>query len=57
MNKLTKENADTVMANLAKLVKNDPELLSNMNEWLDELHDQDTFGTEGQLDPRGDQRD
>lgn len=27
-----------------------------LNEWLDELNSQDVFGTEGQNDPRGDQR-
>src|SRR3990167_689683 len=28
----------------------------DLNRFLDELADQDAFGTEGQLDPRGDQR-
>lgn len=28
-----------------------------LNEALDELLNDDAFGTEGQLDPRGDQRD
>jgi hypothetical protein len=29
----------------------------DLNRFLDELADQDAFGTEGQCDPRGDQRD
>jgi hypothetical protein len=29
----------------------------DLNRFLDELSSQDAFGTEGQLDPRGDQRD
>lgn len=28
----------------------------DLNRFLDELADQDAFGTEGQCDPRGDQR-
>lgn len=27
-----------------------------LNSWLDEIRDDDGFGTEGQLDPRGDNR-
>lgn len=29
----------------------------DLNRFLDDLQEQDAFGTEGQLDPRGDQRD
>jgi hypothetical protein len=29
----------------------------DLNLFLDELAEQDAFGTEGQCDPRGDQRD
>ncbi len=29
----------------------------DLNRFLDDLSAQDAFGTEGQLDPRGDQRD
>lgn len=28
-----------------------------LNEWLDEWRNDDAFGTEGQMDPRGDRRD
>ena len=33
------------------------EAAERLNDWLDELHSMDVFGTEGQLDPRGDHRD
>ena len=33
------------------------EIKDRLNEWLDEYHGEDRFGTEGQLDPRGDARD
>lgn len=33
------------------------EVASELNIMLDELLNQDFFGTEGQLDPRGDHRD
>lgn len=33
------------------------ELAVEFNEWMDNLLGQDYFGTEGQLDPRGDHRD
>lgn len=33
------------------------EFLKEFNDWLDEYASNDFFGTEGQLDPRGDQRD
>lgn len=29
----------------------------NLEEWLDTLHGEDYFGTEGQCDPRGDGRE
>jgi len=29
----------------------------SLNEWLDNLLGEDFFGTEGQLDPRGDHRE
>ena len=31
--------------------------IEELNKWLDELRDNDFFGTEGQNDPRGDNRD
>lgn len=55
--KLTKKNADEVLARLAALVKTNEALRADLNEWLDEQRDNDAFGTEGQLDPRGDHRD
>ena len=55
--KLTAENADTVTANLAKLLKKDPDMLYAFDVWLDDLLGEDAFGTEGQNDPRGDHRD
>jgi hypothetical protein len=33
------------------------QLAGEFNEWMDSLLGQDYFGTEGQLDPRGDHRD
>jgi len=32
------------------------EFCSSLNNFFDELSNEDAFGTEGQLDPRGDQR-
>ena len=32
-------------------------IMSSFDDWLDELHGNDFFGTEGSLDPRGDFRD
>jgi hypothetical protein len=32
-------------------------LVPDLDEFIDRLADQDAFGTEGQCDPRGDQRD
>ena len=38
--------------------EDDAEMFSGcLNEMLDDLQDADAFGTEGQYDPRGDQRD
>ena len=31
-------------------------LCDDLNRFLDDLYEQDAFGTEGQLDPRGDKR-
>ena len=31
-------------------------IAEDFNRWLESLADQDAFGTEGQSDPRGDQR-
>lgn len=55
--KLTAKNADAVLAKLAALIKKDPDMLASLDGWLDEMLEQDAFGTEGQLDPRGDRRE
>jgi len=56
--KLTKKNAKIVFDNI--LAMEDPDMqqqiYDNFNEILNELRDGDAFGTEGQLDPRGDNR-
>jgi hypothetical protein len=45
----------------AKETKDNPDackaFCADLNAFLDELANQDAFGTEGQCDPRGDQRD
>jgi hypothetical protein len=50
-----------VLAKLIEYCKDDPkvfgmEMCSELNTFFDELLVQDFFGTEGQLDPRGDHR-
>ena len=61
-NKVTADNFETVIDNLKVLYTNaEPEERSFyagwLNQALNELLNDDVFGTEGQLDPRGDQRD
>lgn len=60
MAKMTKKNADEVLERIGDLIRNDKDaakiLLYQMNEMLDGLLGADFFGTEGQLDPRGDRR-
>lgn len=59
--KMTKRNADSVLAKIGQSIKTDkndgPVYLERLNRMLDDLRSEDFFGTEGQLDPRGDQRD
>lgn len=53
------------LRNLAAFVdensKDAPELMTELAGWfntkMDELYQADTFGTEGQVDPRGDHRE
>lgn len=62
--KVTSKNFEKVLDNLKEYyrnnVKGDKEsekaFLNDFNMFLDELASQDAFGTEGQCDPRGDQR-
>ncbi len=50
-----------VLSRMAELVEQDTwyaEIFSNhLEDMLTEIHNNDTFGTEGQNDPRGDYRD
>jgi hypothetical protein len=61
--KMTKRNAKKVLAGIEEFIlkPSNPEdskhMLEAMNRMLDDLLTEDFFGTEGQLDPRGDQRD
>ena len=61
MKKADKKNIGAVLRLLANLCDAEPEtaasIAEEMNDLLDELYLEDFFGTEGQLDPRGDQRD
>lgn len=64
MAKVRSTTADTVCADLrafAAWLENEPEEMrriaaSELNEQLDQWRALDSFGTEGQLDPRGDPR-
>lgn len=61
MKKMTRKNADRVLARMTDMICNDTcglskTLLYHLNEMLDGMVDSDAFGTEGQLDPRGDNR-
>lgn len=60
--KATKRNFNQILVNIQQQYeKADKDLKSEwvqwLNESLDELLHNDFFGTEGQLDPRGDNRD
>ena len=54
--KVTRKNVHRVCADLATMMVDDSLLRERFNDWLDRLLDEDVFGTEGQLDPRGDPR-
>jgi len=57
----TVEELNKVWSNLMEMAKNDEgdcEVIADcFNEMLDELLGDDFFGTEGQMDPRGDHRE
>jgi hypothetical protein len=57
----TQQNLTTVLTRIIERVRNDPdeaEVYSEAVEGiLDSYRDNDFFGTEGQLDPRGDMRE
>lgn len=63
---MPKSNAKTVTKHLRKLAdwlesdecaaEERATVAESFNEMIDNLHESDFFGTEGQLDPRGDQR-
>ena len=60
--KVTRKNLKIVLENftvwaLAEPTESQTLLCKDLNVFLDMLGDEDAFGTEGQLDPRGDQRD
>jgi hypothetical protein len=58
--RMTRKNAGTVLAKTAGIIKVNKEigavLVARINAMLDKCLDDDLFGTEGQLDPRGDRR-
>ena len=56
--KLTIKNAKEVFDNILNLEDEitKKNILKEINEVLDNLKEADEFGTEGQLDPRGDNR-
>ena len=60
--RVTPKNLAAVLLKLGELIlKEDPkgqrQFCNDIDHFLDELMAEDAFGTEGQLDPRGDQRD
>lgn len=59
--KMTRKNAAHVLGAFNALIQGkdrelSDEMLIALNAVLDELLEHDVFGTEGQLDPRGDHR-
>lgn len=59
--RVTPKNLPKIMANIVEFVEKDKrdgrEFCYLFEKFLDDLLSQDFFGTEGQLDPRGDHRD
>lgn len=59
--RVTQRNVALVLARLTVFLlergKDCPGVIDSLNEWLDEQLADDAFGTDGRLDPRGDQRD
>ena len=58
---LKADNVDKVLRRFAKWVSKEPswvreDVANRLNALLNELESEDAFGTEGQLDPRGDPR-
>jgi hypothetical protein len=58
---VTSRNLPVVMERLTKYALETEDesrqaFCDDLNRFLDDLSDQDAFGTEGQCDPRGDQR-
>ncbi len=58
--KATKRNFKITLEKISKMFEDEPDQQALWVEWLnrglDELKGDDFFGTEGQCDPRGDQR-
>ncbi len=59
--KVSRANVATVLETFAKFVRAEPPeirdaIACRVNILLDDLASEDCFGTEGQCDPRGDQR-
>lgn len=57
MKRLTKRNAEKVFQAMLDLVLENKHFMGALNGFLDELLEDDFFGTEGQRDPRGDHRE
>ena len=61
MKKVTEKNLAKVMRRLEIFLDDDIErkrdFIKRFNEFLDDLNNNDLFGTEGQCDPRGDCRE
>lgn len=59
--RVKQKNVAVVLARLAVFLtergEDCPGVIDSLNEWLDEQAADDVFGTDGRLDPRGDQRD
>ena len=61
MKRVTSRNLKSVMETLTKYALETEDesrqaFCDDLNRFLDDLLEQDAFGTEGQCDPRGDQR-
>ena len=56
--KLTTKNMDEVFVRILNMDKEQRDVIAeSFNEVLEDLFYEDFFGTEGQLDPRGDRRE
>ncbi len=58
--KVTPKNLEQVLMRLYLVAENDEDCMKvicrDLNDFLNVLSEDDFFGTEGQLDPRGDRR-